>query len=83
MWIDSVNQSMIKPMIKVANTMLNHAQGVINNIKYRISNALAERFNGKIQTLNVVGRGYHTFKNFRSAILFFNGKLDLYSHDIQ
>ena len=80
MWVEKVNQSMIKPMIKVAQTMQNHAQGVINNIKHQISNALAERFNGKIQTLNVVGRGYRTFKNFRSAILFFNGKLDLHSH---
>jgi transposase len=82
MWIEKVNQSMIKPMIKVAKTMQNHAVGIINNVKHRISNALAERFNGKIQTLNVVGRGYRTCKNFRSAILFFNGRLDLYSHDI-
>lgn len=82
-WVEKVIQSLIKPMIKVAKTMQNHAQGIINNIKHRISNALAERFNGKIQTLNVVGRGYHTFKNFRSAILFFNGKLDLYSHNNQ
>lgn len=82
-WIDKVEQSLIKPMVKVANTMQNHAQGIINYVKHRITNALAERFNGKIQTLNVVGRGYHTFENFRSAILFFNGRLDLYSHDNQ
>jgi transposase len=81
MWIENVNESKIKPMIKVAKTMMNHAIGIINNVKHRISNALAERFNGKIQTLNVIGRGYRTFKNFRSAILFFNARLDLYSHD--
>ena len=78
-WIDQVNKSLIKPMIKVANTMQNHAIGIINNVKHKISNALSERFNGKIQTLNVIGRGYRKFENYRTAILFFNGKLDLLS----
>lgn len=82
-WIDQVNRSLIKPMIKVANTMQNHAVGIINNIKHKISNAISERFNGKIQTLNVIGRGYRKFDNYRSAILFFNGKLDLLSHNSQ
>jgi hypothetical protein len=30
--------------------------------------------------IKTVGRGYRTFKNFRSAILFFNGGLNLYPH---
>ena len=30
------------------------------------------------QEVKLVGRGYRTFKNFRSAILFFHGGLDLY-----
>jgi transposase len=80
MWIDQVNKSLIQPMVKVASTMQNHAVGIVNNVKHKISNALSERFNGKIQTLNVIGRGYRTFENYRSAILFFNGKLDLLSH---
>jgi len=39
---------------------------------------MAERLNGKIQEVKTVARGYRTFKNFRSAILFFHGGLDLY-----
>ncbi|MCF8237346.1 MAG: transposase, partial [Saprospiraceae bacterium] len=38
----------------------------------------AERINGKIQELKLSARGYRVFENFRSAILFFNGGLDLY-----
>ncbi len=39
---------------------------------------MAERLNGKIQEVKVVSRGYRKFKNFRSAILFFHGGLNLY-----
>jgi transposase len=43
-----------------------------------LSNAMAERLNGKIQEFKTAGRGYRTFANYRSAILFFHGGLDLY-----
>ncbi|WP_368667549.1 hypothetical protein [Ancylomarina sp. 16SWW S1-10-2] len=39
---------------------------------------MAERLNGKIQELKLTARGYRTFSNFRSAILFFYGGLSLY-----
>jgi transposase len=41
---------------------------------------MAERLNGKIQEVKSTARGYKTFENFRSAILFFNGGLSLYPH---
>jgi hypothetical protein len=41
---------------------------------------MAERLNGKIQEIKTIGRGYATFENFRSALLFFYGGLDLYPH---
>jgi len=45
---------------------------------HNFNNAMAERLNGKIQEVKLIGRGYRTFENFRSAILFFHGGLDLY-----
>ncbi len=48
-----------------------HLSGVINALITEYSNAMAERLNGKIQELKSIGKGYRTFKNFRSAILFF------------
>ncbi len=83
MWIDRVMESGLKAMQKVANTFINHAQGIINYVKHRITNAQTERFNGKIQNIKNIARGYKSFNNFRSAILFFNGNLDLYSHKFQ
>jgi len=46
-----------------------------------VFNAKAERINGKIQEIKTIGRGDKTFENFRFAILFFCGGLDLYPHN--
>ena len=69
--------SSIKEMIKVAKIFNNHLKGVCNAMVESFSNAMAERLNGKIQEIKTVARGYRTFKNFRSAILFFHGGLQL------
>jgi transposase len=79
-WMTNAYSRKIAEIDKVVNMFKNHLNGVINALTERISNAMAERLNGKIQELKTVGRGYRTFTNFRSAILFFNGGLDLYPH---
>ena len=68
----------IKEVNKVIMMFLSHSKGVINALICNINNAMAERLNGKIQEVKLVGRGYRIFDNFRSAILFFHGGLDLY-----
>ena len=68
----------IKEINKVILMFLSHAKGVINALISNLNNAMAERLNGKIQEVKLIGRGYREFKNFRSAILFFHGGLDLY-----
>jgi transposase len=55
-----------------------HLEGVCNALVETFSNAMAERLNGKIQEVKSRSRGYITFENFRSAILFFHGGLQLY-----
>jgi len=68
----------IKELNTVILRMLSHSKGVINAMISSWTNAMAERLNGKIQEIKLSGRGYRTFANFRSAILFFHGKLSLY-----
>ncbi|MCY7376372.1 MAG: ISL3 family transposase [Pyrinomonadaceae bacterium] len=77
-WRPAVKESGVKEVIKVAEMFANHLSGVINAMTTRFNNAMAERLNGKIQLLKAIGRGYRKFANFRSAILFFYGKLDLF-----
>ena len=80
-WCAQTIRSGIREMIKVANMFKSHMSGVANAMVESASNAMAERLNGKIQLVKTTARGYRTFKNFRSAVLFFNGGLSLYPHN--
>jgi hypothetical protein len=44
---------------------------------YRITNATSAGFNSVIQPLKYTARGFRSFKNYRTRILFFCGKQDL------
>ena len=44
------------------------------------NNARAERINGAIEELKRIGRGYRNKQNFKTAILFFHGDLNGFSH---
>jgi transposase len=79
-WANDATKRKIKEVDKVVEMFKNHLCGVVNALLINLTNAMAERLNGKIQELKTVGRGYRTFANFRSAILFFNGGLNLYPH---
>ena len=78
-WKESVMKSNIEPMKKAAKTLSNFKGGIVNTITYKISNGMAEGFNSKIQKLNQIANGYRNYNNLRIAILFFNGKLNLFS----
>ena len=82
-WDKTVRNSGIGEIIKVAEMFGTHLRGVLNAMTSDVSNAMAERLNGKIQLLKTVGRGYRKFENFRSAILFFYGKLSLFPLNYQ
>jgi len=78
LWINQTKQYTSKAILKVVDTFRNHFEGVANALCLKNSNALAERINGKIQEIKSSSRGYRTFENLRSAILFFHGGLSLY-----
>ena len=54
-----------------------HSIGILNYIKHKITNALTENINGKIQLIKAISRGFKAFKNYKIAILFHLGKLDM------
>ena len=81
-WYFDVKESGLEKMIKVAETLLNHFSGLINYISHRISNGIAENLNGQIQRIKTVARGFRNFPNYRNAILFYLGKLDMDPHKI-
>jgi transposase len=80
-WYQNVIHSDIKHMKKAAKTIRRYLANIITQIGHQISNARAEQTNSKIAKLQRVAQGYSNFQNLRAAILFFNGRLDLLSHD--
>jgi transposase len=55
-----------------------HLSGVMTYFKHRITNAASEGMNSTIQLLKQRARGFRNFANFRVAILFHCGGLQLY-----
>lgn len=64
-------------LTKVAQMLQNHLTGLLAYLQHRTTNATAEGLNSQIQLLKASARGYRRFENFRVAILFFLGKLDM------
>ena len=79
-WYRSVMHSRLPKLKKVAKTLKAHLAGLLTYFKHRITNALTEGFNSKIQALKADARGFRRFENYRTRILFFCGKLDLAPH---
>ena len=70
-------RSRLKPMIAAAKMLKRHLLNLLNYHHYRLTNATAEGLNSRIQAIKADARGFRSFHNFRTRILFFLGKLDL------
>lgn len=77
-WYFWATHSKLKPIIKCAKTLKRHFEGIISYLKHHITNAVSEGINSKIQSVKSNARGFRNFQNYRIAILFHCGKLDLY-----
>ncbi|GHT20883.1 hypothetical protein AGMMS4957_08880 [Bacteroidia bacterium] len=82
-WKRDAKHAQIKEINEVVDMFERHKIGIINAMKTGANNARAERLNGAIQELKTIGRGYRNTANFRTAILFFNGDLELFPHNSQ
>ena len=54
-----------------------HSIGIANALCHDDSNAYAERMNGSIQELKTIAKGFKNIADFRIAILFHYGGLNL------
>ena len=72
------SRSRLQPMKKVAKMLQRHFENIITYLRHPITNAVTEGLNSKIQAIKANARGFRSFLNYRTRILFFCGKLDLY-----
>jgi transposase len=77
-WFWWATHARLKPMAEVAKKLKRHLDNILTYLEHRITNAVAEGLNSKIQQIKSAARGFRKFENFRIAILFFCGKLDMY-----
>lgn len=77
-WHDKVKKSQNVHLMKVGTLFEKHFGGILSYIKHRVTNAIAEGLNSRIQQLKAKARGYKSTAAFRIAILFHFGKLYLY-----
>jgi transposase len=67
----------LQPVAKVAHMLKRHLPQLLSYFRHRITNAASEGFNSVIQALKSAARGFRSFANYRTRILFCCGKLDL------
>lgn len=77
-WYWWATHSRLRPMVDVAKTLKRHLENILTYLRHRITNAITEGFNSKIQSIKANARGFRNFANYRVAILFYCGKLSLY-----
>lgn len=77
-WYYWVTHSRIPYMVRAAKKLKKHQTRLLNYFIHRITNSMAESLNGQIERLKRVASGFRNQQNFRTAILFHHGGLDLY-----
>ncbi|MEZ0228736.1 MAG: ISL3 family transposase [Planctomycetota bacterium] len=77
-WYNWATHSQLKPVIAVAKMMKRRLANVMTYFTHRITNAVSEGLNSKIQTIKKKAYGYRNRDHFKTAILFHCGGLDLY-----
>jgi len=77
-WFGWASHSQLKAIVKVAKMLKRHLENILTYLRHPITNAVTEGLNSKIQSIKANARGFRSFQNYRTRILFFCGKLDPY-----
>jgi transposase len=70
-------RSRLRPIIHVAGLIRRHLENILNYLVHRITNAVTEGLNAKIQWIKYSSRGFRNRARFKLAIYFHCGGLDL------
>ena len=77
-WFGWAKRSQLKPVKKVADMIKSRLGSVLSYCRHRITNGVAEGLNSKIMTIKRKCCGFRNIDNFKTAIYFHCGGLDLY-----
>jgi transposase len=77
-WRSWATRSRLQPVRKVAAMIHRHLPNVLSYFTNAVTNAASEAINSTIQMIKKRAFGFRSFTNFRIAVLFRCGGLDLY-----
>lgn len=76
-WHGWAVRSRLRPIKEKARMLKSHLDGILSYFRHPITNAITEGFNSRIQAIKAAARGFRSFRNYRTRILFYCGKLNL------
>ena len=77
-WYGWATRARLQPILEVARMIKRHLPNVLTYFRHRITNAMSEGIASKIQALKKMANGFRNRDNFKTAIYFHCGGLDLY-----
>jgi transposase len=77
-WYYWATHSRLDPIKKAAKTLKTHLDNIVTYARHRITNALAEGINTKIEKIKRMACGFRNRNHYRTAIYFHCGGLDLF-----
>lgn len=77
-WYFWATHSRLNPILAAAATVHRHIANIMTYFQHRVTNAMSESINSKIQTIKQMACGFRNIEHFKTAIYFHCGGLDLY-----
>jgi transposase len=77
-WYSWASRSRLRPVLTVAQMLRRHLPNVLTYFRHRITNAMSESIAARIQAIKKLACGFRNRENFKTAIYFHCGGLDLY-----
>ncbi len=77
LWRGWASRSRLTPMVAVARMLTVRLDNILTYLKHRVTNAVSEGLNSRIQWVKTTARGFRNQQNFIHAIYFHCGGLNL------
>lgn len=77
-WYVWATHSRLTPIRKAARTVRGHIDNILTYYQHPVTNAMSEGLNSQIQKIKSMACGFRNTQNFKTAIYFHCGGLDLY-----
>jgi transposase len=77
-WYFWATHSRLEPIRKAAETVRRHSDNILTYYQHPVTNAMSEGLNSQIQKIKSMACGFRNMENFKTAIYFHCGGLNLY-----